>query len=120
MRHRLNSSANHLFEHSHLRLFVGSWRNTTAKQNWVLFPGDPNQAIAEFNEWIIVACAARKGSDEIPPEEVENHMIDRAKKHACVMDVFCCTRWFELAYMIADSEPTSDTDLFSSVVALQV
>jgi hypothetical protein len=112
-----------MFRGSHLQEFVASWRHSTGRQEWILAPGDPNQAEQEYLEYIIAhyvaaarACAKHHEdpAEGVSAEQVNAYMIERAKTYAAVMDVLSCIRWLEVVYMLADTEDTSDAELGST------
>lgn len=99
------------FGDSHLRAFVGKWRWSDAQQRWILSPGDPTQAEAEFPEFVRAihtlfcrATARAKGSDEVSPVEVADYILERCQEEPFVFVMLMQLRFYSVIEMIRGAE----------------
>ena len=86
-------------------------RKSQKQQDWVLFPGDPNQLDAELPEYIVAhfidalrQCAEEKGVDELSTEEVHDWRIERACEEPLAFVVLTELLFDTVVFLIQDSE----------------
>ena len=85
-------------------------RSSEKSQNWLLFPGDPRDALGEFTEFAhgaqveaIRAVAARLGR-EPTATEVHEHMLARSRQWPIVHMVVLWLRLWELVWALVDTK----------------
>jgi hypothetical protein len=103
-----------LFEKTHLRFFFSLMdRDTIGRQNWVLFPSDPNSALVEHPELLhahyvsatIFYIKANPNSDTEPTaQQLMNYMLERAKEYPICFVMLLQLRFTELALALTDAE----------------
>lgn len=120
--HRKRGSA---FGKSHLEDFFSCWRPTEGQLRWVMDPGDPNQINAELIMYVLgmysaaissllrIGAVEGEGEDiQVSAKDVNDLILERAKKWPIVMMVLIELRFAQIAFMLLDSEEAGDVDLY--------
>lgn len=101
---------------------ISSWRDTEAKQQWILNPGDPNQKEDEMKMWYIAQIEAavlallehRKANDEsndirdVSAMDVYNFLIGEGTKSPIAHAILTEMRFAEVIFLLHQAEEESN------------
>ena len=96
--------------------FARKWRTAEPSMMWIYLIRDPNDALREWREYLLVHYKiAAEAAETTDPIDVHRYMIDRAVEIPTCMAVLLDLRLLEIVFMIRDSEKTGklgDVPLF--------